>query len=101
MKTVIFDLDKIERDTFKLKINGKEYNIKEPTVLEFKKIQELDFEEKNSYEKVIEIMCKDAPVEEMTITQRNKFIEICFKIFKGDGSKKKYQIEDLMIEKEH
>lgn len=96
MAVTIYNLDKLEREIFKIKIKGTDYDISEPTVSEFTKIQQIDFNKDNSHIELFGIMCPDINVDELTKTQLGILIEICFKLIKGDGAKKSLKVEELM-----
>lgn len=96
MSVILYNLDKVERESFKIKLGGVEHEIKEPTVKDFAKIQQIDFNAVDSHIELFEIMCPTINAEELTKVQMSLLIEICFKLIKGDGGKKKLSVEELI-----
>lgn len=96
MSVTIYNLDKVDREVFKIKVGGVEHEIKEPTVKDFSLIQQIDFNAPNSQNKLFEIMCPTISVEDLTEHQSALLVEICFKLIKGDGKKKSWIVEELM-----
>ncbi|MGL5964168.1 MAG: hypothetical protein ACRCZ2_07235 [Fusobacteriaceae bacterium] len=96
MAVVIYNLDKVERAVYKVKIEGVEYEIKEPSVSDFSLIQQIDFESQDSHIELFKIMIPLLDFSSLTKQQFGLLIEICFKVIKGDGAKKKPTVEDLM-----
>lgn len=92
----MYNLDKVERATYKIKVGGAEYKIKEPSVSDFSVIQQIDFEANDSHEKLFTVMIPELDFNQLTKQQFSLLIEICFKLIKGDGSKKKLTVEELM-----
>ncbi|MGL5716095.1 MAG: hypothetical protein ACRCX2_23970 [Paraclostridium sp.] len=96
MSVTLYNLDKVERESFKIKLGGVEHEIKEPTVKDFAKIQQIDFNAVNSHLELFEIMCPTIDVDKLTKVQMSLLIEICFKLIKGDGGKKRLSVEELI-----
>ncbi|MGL5964640.1 MAG: hypothetical protein ACRCZ2_09650 [Fusobacteriaceae bacterium] len=96
MAVIIYNLDKVERATYKVKIEGVEHEIKEPSVSDFSLIQQIDFESQDSHIELFKIMIPSLDFSNLTKQQFGLLIEICFKLIKGDGAKKKLTVEDLM-----
>lgn len=98
MEVVIYNLDKVDRAEFELKVNNKTYKLLEPTVKMFAEIKQLDFENEDNLKKLITILCPELKkeIENLTQYQFNLLVRICFKLVRGEGRKKTLEVEELM-----
>ncbi|MGL6101414.1 MAG: hypothetical protein ACRC0G_17580, partial [Fusobacteriaceae bacterium] len=70
--------------------------LKEPTVGMFSIIQQIDFQDENAHTELLAVMCPTIQIDGITKIQLSLLIEICFKLIKGDGTKKQLAVEELM-----
>ncbi|MGL5970489.1 MAG: hypothetical protein ACRCZL_00585, partial [Cetobacterium sp.] len=67
-----------------------------PTVGMFSVIQQIDFQNENAHTELLAVMCPTVQIDGITKIQLSLLIEICFKLIKGDGTKKQLAVEELM-----
>lgn len=91
-KTKLYNLDRVDRDKVKVKIKGIDYEVNEPTLEDFIKIQKLDFVENTdeALEQLAGIIAPKVKLEELTGQMRELFFKLCFKVLSGEsGAEKK------------
>lgn len=97
MGVTLYNLDKVDRETFKIKVGGVEHDISEPTVKDFALIQQIDFKEPNAQFKLFEIMCPTVCIDDLTKHQMALLTEICYKLISGVDRKKTWEVEELKM----
>lgn len=97
MGVTLYNLDKVDRETFKIKVGGVEHDISEPTVKDFTLIQQIDFKEPNAQFKIFEIMCPTVNVEDLGMHQMTLLAQICNKLIMGVDRKKIWEVEELKM----
>lgn len=100
-KTVLYNLDRVDRDKVKVKIKYVDHEINEPTVEDFIKIQKLDFEGNTdkALEELAGILAPTVKLKELTGQMRGLFFNLCFKVLSGEcGITKKWKLEEIRQE---
>lgn len=104
MSLIIFDIDKVIRNTFKFKFKNKEYLITEPTVKAWAEINEYNLEQqvkcnfKESIKFLCEKLCPDL-IDELNNMVNNELItvfNVLMKILSGDGEGKSLTPAEIM-----
>ncbi|MGL6024103.1 MAG: hypothetical protein ACRC0F_05750, partial [Cetobacterium sp.] len=75
MAVVMYNLDKVERATYKIVIGGVEHELKEPTVGMFSVIQQIDFQNENAHTELLAVMCPTVQIDGITKIQLSLLIE--------------------------
>lgn len=100
-KTVLYNLDRVDRDKAKVKIKYVDYEINEPTVEDLIKIQKLDFIKNTdkALEELASILAPKVKIKELTGQMKGLFYKLCFKVLSGEcGVTKKWKLEEVIQE---
>lgn len=102
----IYNFDKIERESYKIVLNKKVIEVKEPTVKTFGKLQELKFDDNPNYsEELLEVMLPEIfkknffrknIIDHLTVFQKKLLIELVIKVVSGNSRKKNWKLEETL-----